>query len=63
MTDKQRKCIQWICEILHVKYYGKDTRRDAWLFIHKFMDKAKEVQRDTDFINTWGLSFLLNSPM
>ncbi len=45
MTDKQRDCIDWICSILDIDYCGKDTVRDAWVFIHKYMGEAKEVYK------------------
>ena len=46
MTEKQKSCIDWICDTLGVKYFGKDTKQDAWKFINKFIDKAKEVARE-----------------
>lgn len=58
MTDKQRSCIEWICETLGLKYYGRDTKSDASKFIGKYIGRAK----DASFYNSWGLSFLLNRP-
>lgn len=43
MTDKQRKCINWICDILEIEYTGT-TKRDAWAFINKYKDEAHEIQ-------------------
>lgn len=62
MTDKQRNCIQWICSTLGVKYYGKDTKYDAWVFINKFIDRAKEVSKENAFYNAWGLSYFFSNP-
>lgn len=63
MSEKQRNCIDWICETLGVKYYGGDNKQDAWIFINKFIKRAKEVSKETDFYNAWSLSFFFNSPM
>lgn len=46
MTEKQKSCIAWICDTLGVKYFGKDTKYDAWRFINKFIDRAKEVSKE-----------------
>lgn len=63
MTEKQRECIEWICSILSVKYYGRDTVLDASEFISKFIVRAKEVQRESNFYNVWGVSFSLGRPL
>lgn len=57
MTEKQKNCIQWICSTLGVKYYGRNNGTDASKFISKFIDRAREVQRESNFYNAWGLSF------
>jgi hypothetical protein len=57
MSEKQRNCINWICDVLGVTYYGGDNKSDAWKFINKFMDRAKEVQKERNFYSSWGLSF------
>ncbi len=57
MTVKQRACIDWICSTLGVKYYGRDNITDASKFISKFIDRARETQRESNFYNAWGLSF------
>ena len=57
MTEKQKNCIQWICSTLGVKYYERNNRTDASKFISKFIDRAREVQRESNFYNAWGLSF------
>lgn len=62
MTEKQKSCIEWICRILSVTYYGKDTVRDASKFISKFIDRAKEVQKECDFYGAWGTNYLLGKP-
>lgn len=59
MTEKQRDCIDWICETLGVKYYGKDTKQDAWTFINKFIDRAKEVCNESSFYGAWGMCLLV----
>lgn len=43
MTEKQKKCIDWICETLGIKYDGGNSRQGAWRFINDHMDRAKEV--------------------
>ena len=62
MTEKQKSCIAWICETLNVKYYGKNTKDDAFMFISKFIDRAKEVQQESNFYSAWGISYFLNRP-
>ena len=62
MTEKQKSCIEWICETLHVKYYGRDTKEDAAKFIDKFINRAKEVQHESNFYRVWGMSYFLNRP-
>lgn len=63
MTEKQRSCIDWICQTLGVKYYGKNTKQDAWNFINKFIDRAKEVSKESRFYSAWGLSFFFGKPL
>lgn len=58
MSEKQRNCIDWICETLGVKYYGGDNKQDAWKFINKFINRAKERAKE----NAWSLSFFFNYP-
>lgn len=60
MTDKQKNCIKWICGILNVTYYGGDDKKKAQIFIGKFINRAREVQRESNFYSNWGLDFLLN---
>lgn len=62
MTEKQRNCIDWICNTLRIKYCGKDTKDDAYRFISKFIDRAKEVQRESSFYSAWGMSYFLDRP-
>lgn len=63
MTEKQKSCIEWICRILNVTYYGKDTIDDASKFISKFIDRAREVQRERNFYGMWGMSYILGGPL
>ena len=63
MTEKQRDCINWICETLGVKYWGKDTKEDAWKFINKFICRAKEVSKESRFYSAWGVSYILGKPL
>lgn len=63
MTEKQRSCIQWICATLGVTYYGGNNKRDAANFIGKFIDRAKEVQREQNFYSGWGLSYFFGKPL
>lgn len=30
MTEKQRKCINWICNVLDIEYQLSDSGFDAW---------------------------------
>ena len=62
MTKKQRDCINWICSTLGVKYYGRNTIEDASKFIGKFIDRAREVQRESNFYSAWGMSYFLGTP-
>jgi len=62
MSEKQRKCIDWICETLGVKYYGGDDKQDAWKFINKFINRAKERAKEYGYYNAWSLSFFFNYP-
>ena len=63
MTEKQRITIDWICDTLGVTYYGGDNKTDAWKFINKFIDRAKEVQKEQNFYSSWGMSFFLGRPL
>ena len=63
MTEKQEKCIQWICSTLGVKYYGKNDKYEASQFIGKFIDRAKEVQKENNFFSAWGISYFLGKPL
>ncbi len=44
MTEKQKKCIDWICMVLDVEYKGGDNKRNAWEFIKDNIDSAKKEQ-------------------
>ena len=48
MTEKQRKYIEWICEMLEIEFTGT-TKRDAWKFINKYKDKAHEIKNGEDY--------------
>ena len=63
MTEKQRNCIEWICNTLQIKYCGKDTKKDAAKFIGKFIDRARAIQQESNFYNAWGMSYFLNRPL
>lgn len=56
MSENQRSCIVWICEVLGLRYNGTDTKADAYKFISRYIDRAKEAS----FYNSWGLSYILN---
>ena len=45
MTKKQKKCIEWICDVLGVDYTGGDNKEDAYWFILRYMQKAKKEQK------------------
>ena len=63
MTERQRNTIYWICDVLGVTYYGGDNKSDAWKFINKFIDRAREVQRERSSYGAWGLSFFFGKPL
>lgn len=46
MSEKQKACINWICETLGIQYDSSDTKQDAWKFINYYMDRAKEAASD-----------------
>lgn len=48
MTEKQKRCIAWICDILDIEYTGT-TKRDAWEFINKYKDEAHEISMGSHF--------------
>ena len=45
MTEKQKSCIEWICNILDVDYTGGDDKEDAYWFILRYMQEAKKEQK------------------
>lgn len=47
MTDNQSKQIEWICEVLGIKYEGQSIG-DAWKFIHEHIEEAKGAQKELD---------------
>jgi len=55
MTETQRKQIEWICEILGIKYEGQSIG-DAWKFIHEHTEEAKKVQKEMD--DSWDRKFI-----
>lgn len=46
MTPKQRKCIEWICEVLEIRYCGLDSVSSASRFISEHIKEAKTVQEE-----------------
>lgn len=62
MSEKQKVCIEWICDTLGVTYYGKNNVSDASKFISKFIERAREVQRERNFYSGWGLSYFFGRP-
>lgn len=63
MTEKQRNCIDWICQTLGVKYYGGNNFYNAQCFISRFINRAREVHRESNFYSAWGLSYQLGHPL
>lgn len=51
MTEKQRKCIDWICGMLEIKFTGT-TKKDAWEFINKYKDEADNLKNTYRFDET-----------
>ena len=45
MTEKQRKCIDWICDMLEIEFTGT-TKKDAWEFINKYKDEADRLEKE-----------------
>ena len=45
MTDKQEKCVQWICETLDIKYDRPRTKCGAYRFIRDYYQKALEKSK------------------
>lgn len=45
MTEKQKSCIERICNILDVDYTGGDNKEDAYWFILRYMQEAKKEQK------------------
>ena len=43
MSEKQKKCIKWICDMLDIKYEGSESSYDAWRFIKENKKAADEV--------------------
>lgn len=41
MTDRQRSCIRWICNVLKMDYPYSDSRFDAWRFIDRYKPIAE----------------------
>lgn len=62
MTEKQKKCIDWICKTLGYHYYGKDTVLDASKFIGKHIQHAKDVSFNQRFYSMQGLDIMLCTP-
>lgn len=55
MTDNQRKQIEWICEVLSIKYEGQCIG-DAWNFIREHRGEAEKVQKEMD--DSWDKTFI-----
>lgn len=43
LTEKQKKYIDWICEMLDIEFTGI-TKKDAWEFINQHKDEAYEIK-------------------
>lgn len=55
MTENQRKQIEWICEVLGIKYGGNSVG-DAWNFIREHKEEAERVQKEMD--DSWDKTFI-----
>ena len=55
MTDSQRKQIEWICEVLGIKYEGQSIG-DTWNFIREHREEAERVQKEID--DSWDETFI-----
>lgn len=56
MTDKQRRCIDWICEMLEIEFTGT-TKKEAWEFINQYKYEADNLRNtyrfdDSDYLFT-----------
>lgn len=67
MTDRQRKCIDWIESVLDVCFYDIDSKEKASEFINKYIDKAnakvrpdkwKETKKEEKYNPCDGCSFM-----
>ncbi len=52
MTEKQRKCIDWICSVLWIEYCGIDSVNSARKFISAHIDEAREASKSIAL--SWG---------
>ena len=48
MTEKQRKCINWICNVLGIEYQLSDSGFDAWRFIDRNKPLAEARVKEWD---------------
>lgn len=55
MTENQSKQIEWICEVLGIKYEGNSVG-DAWSFIREHKEEAEKVQKEID--DSWDKTFI-----
>lgn len=51
MTEKQKNYIDWICNVLDIKFKGT-TKQEAWKFINEYKDEAHSTYR-SDYYDEW----------
>lgn len=53
MTEKQKRCIDWICGILEIEFTGT-TKKEAWEFINQYKDEATAARISAlDYDREW----------
>lgn len=45
ITEKQQKCIRYICSTLGIQFQGS-TKQDAWQFIHDHIEQANQSSQN-----------------
>ena len=55
MTEKQRKCIEWICDLFEIPYEGGDSKEEACDFINQYYVQAREYQNQINTENFYSI--------
>ena len=46
MTEKQEKCINWICKTLNINYDRCRSKHAAYFFIKQYINDANKVSKN-----------------